>query len=64
MTVNTKFPTIRETAKLGYLSEHQLRTMHQQGRLPGFYSGTRFKVNLNLLLEQLDAESRKAVTQQ
>lgn len=65
MTVeSSKFLTIRETAKIGILSEYQLRMMHQQGRLPGIYSGTRFKVNLNLLMEQLDADSRKAVVHQ
>lgn len=65
MTVeSSKFLTIRETAKIGILSEYQLRMMRQQGRLPGIYSGTRFKVNLNLLMEQLDADSRKAVVHQ
>lgn len=52
-----KFQTIRQTAKLGILSEYNLRLRLAQGRLPGVYSGNRFMVNLPLLEKQLDAES-------
>lgn len=52
-----KFQTIRQTAKLGILSEHILRLRLAQGRLPGVYAGNRFMVNLPLLEKQLDAES-------
>lgn len=52
-----KFPTIRQTAKTGILSEHSLRLMVAQGRCPGIYSGNRFLVNYDLLVEQLDRES-------
>ena len=31
-----------------------------QGKLPGIYSGNRFKVNMRLLAEQLDKESAEA----
>lgn len=51
------FMTIRETAKTGMISEHHLRIMEKQGRLPGVRSGNRFLVNLPLLIEQLDRES-------
>ena len=52
-----KFLTIRQTAKTGILSEHSLRLMVAQGRCPGIYSGNRFLVNYDLLVEQLDRES-------
>lgn len=52
-----KFQTIRQTAKLGILSEYNLRLRLAQGRLPGVYSGNRFMINLPLLEKQLDAES-------
>lgn len=52
-----KFQTIRQTAKTGIMSESNLRRMVAQGRCPGIYSGTRFLVNYELLVEQLDRES-------
>lgn len=57
--MNADFPTIRQTAKRGPLSEYQLRLMAKQGKLPGIYSGNRFLVNYKLFLEQLDVESYK-----
>lgn len=51
------FMTIRQTAATGILSEHHLRLLEKQGRLPGIYSGNRFKVNINLLKEQLNRDS-------
>ena len=51
----TKFPSIRETAKRGPLSEYCLRLMLARGELPGVYSGKKFLVNYDRLLEQLDA---------
>ena len=56
-----KFLTIRQTAATGILSEHHLRMMVKQGTLPGIYSGTRFKVNYELLVKQLNSASEKAV---
>lgn len=54
-----KFQTIRQTAKLGILSEHNLRFRLAQGRLPGVYTGNRFLVNVPMLIERLDAESEE-----
>lgn len=51
------FKTIRETAKLGILSEHHIRLLVAQGRCPGIYSGNRFLVNVNALREQMERES-------
>ena len=49
--------TIRQTAKRGPLSEYRLRLMEKQGRLPGIYSGNRFLINYELLLDQLNRQS-------
>jgi hypothetical protein len=61
--VQMKFLTIRKTAATGILSEHHLRLLEKQGRLPGIRSGNRFLVNLPLLMEQLDRESRENIYQ-
>ncbi len=55
--MDQKFLTIRQTAATGILSEHHLRMMEKQGKLPGIRSGNRFLVNTALLIEQLDRES-------
>ncbi len=57
-----RFMTIREVAKTGLISEHYLRLMTAQKRLPGIYSGNRFKVNYGALVEQLEHESREGRT--
>lgn len=54
MTENTKFPSIREAAKRGPLTEHCLRLMLKRGNLPGIYSGRKFLVNYERLMEQLN----------
>lgn len=61
MTESTKFPSIRETAKRGPLSEYCLRLMLKQNTLPGVYSGKKFLVNYDRLLDQLEITSREAV---
>lgn len=52
-----EFKTIRQTAAMGILPEHRLRMMQKQNRLPGIFSGTRFLVNVQALIEQLNQES-------
>ena len=54
MTESVKFASIREAAKRGPVSEYCLRLMLKQGNLPGIYSGRKFLVNYDLLLEQLN----------
>lgn len=54
MISQKKFPSIRETARRGPLSEHCLRLMLKGGKLPGVYSGKKFLVNYERLLEQLE----------
>jgi len=53
-----KFATIRETARMGLLSEHHLRLLEKQGLLPGVRSGTRFLVNVGQLEAWLEEASR------
>jgi len=55
------YRTIRQTAATGILSEHVLRLRQKQGRLPGFYSGNRFLVDVDALAELLRAEAMEAV---
>lgn len=55
------FCTIRAAAARGYLSEHHLRLLLAQGKLPGVYSGNRFKINMRLLDQQLDQLSAGAM---
>lgn len=64
MTGSAKFPSIRETAKRGPVSEYCLRLMLKQGDLPGVYSGRKFLVNYEKLLEQLNAAERKEALHQ
>ncbi len=54
-----QFLTIRETAKTGILSEHSLRLMQKQGKIPHIMCGTKCLINYPLLLEQLAEESRR-----
>ena len=54
-----KFLTIRQAAKTGNTpSEHYLRLMLKQGRLPHIKSGNRVLINMDALFTQLDTESR------
>ncbi len=57
------FYTIRETAATGILSEHALRLMQKQHKLPCIMCGTKCMVNYPLLLEQLQNESKRAVVE-
>lgn len=53
----TEFKTIRQTAATGMLTEHRLRLMQKQGKVPGIQVGNRFLVNVNALEMQLNRES-------
>ena len=56
------FKTINPAAKEVGIPPFTLRSMVKRGACPGFYSGNRFLVNVDLLREQLERESRAAVT--
>ena len=60
MREDRNYPTIRQAAKRGPLSEHSLRLMQKQGKLPGFFVGNHYRVNYAALMDQLSAESMKA----
>ena len=55
--VDQRFLTIRQAAATGILTEHHLRLLEKQGKLPGIRSGNRFLINVPILIEQLDRES-------
>lgn len=58
MTKQNNLPnmmTIREIAKTGILSEHALRIMLRQGKLPCVMVGTKALVNFDKLVEQLNS---------
>ena len=57
MREDPNYPTIRQAARRGPLSEHYLRFMLAQHRLPGFYVGNHFRVNYGQLLALLEAQS-------
>ena len=58
------FKTIRQTAAMGFVTENLLRERLKQGQLPGVYSGNRFLVNVEALVELLNAESLNNVNKQ
>ena len=51
------FQSIRQAARTTGISENKLRQMHRDGMLPGFHSGTKYNVDVEMLLHQL-RESR------
>lgn len=58
------FRTIRQTAKQEVVPEGLIRRLVAQGKCPGIYSGNRFLVNVEALMEQLDKQSRETVQAQ
>ena len=54
--------TVNATSKETGLSKYLLRAMQKNGTLPGFRNGNRFMVNVPLLLDQLEQESRKSIS--
>lgn len=62
MTEAEKFVPIRKLAESGFLTESRLRKMHKQGKLPGIWCGKKFLVNVPLLNEELDRESKKQLS--
>ena len=52
------YMTISQTARETGLSEGALRARLKRNKLPGLYAGSRYYINVPLLMEMLDAESR------
>ena len=57
MDTTWRIATIRQLAAAGYDTEYHLRLLLKQGKLPGFFSGRTFKVNVPMFVEQLNRES-------
>lgn len=57
--LSPRWPTIRETAERGPLSEYALRKGIREGWVPGIFVGNRFRVNYEKLLEVLEAKSHE-----
>ncbi|MGN8755250.1 hypothetical protein [Blautia sp. HCP3S3_C4] len=60
MAITPTMMTIREIAKTGLLSEHALRLLLKEGKLPAIYVGNKALINYDKLCEQLhnlDAEN-------
>lgn len=55
------FQTIREVARTGLAPEAFIRRLVAQGKCPGVYSGNRFLVNVEMLREYLEEQSRVMV---
>jgi hypothetical protein len=54
-----EFKSIIQTAKSEGIPAHALRRMLEEGELPGFYSGTRYYVNVEVLREKLSGHGAK-----
>ena len=52
------YMTIRQTASETGPAAGTLRARLKRNKLPGFYAGSRYYINVPLLMEMLDAESR------
>lgn len=52
-----KFAPIKEACKEVGVSEYYLRNLVKKGECPGFYSGSRFRVNVGKLEEKLREET-------
>jgi len=52
------YMTIRQTASETGLAAGTLRARLKRNKLPGFYAGSRYYVNVPMLMQMLDAESR------
>ena len=48
--------TIRQTARLGIMSVYALRLRLAQGTLPGYFAGSRFYVNLDKLIAEMNGD--------
>lgn len=54
-----RFETVNKTVKSEHVSENLLRGMIRQGTCPGYYSGNRFYVNVDKLLEMLNQSTAR-----
>ena len=65
MAITPTMMTIREIAKTGLLSEHALRLLLKEGKLPAIYVGNIALINYDKLCEQLyNLDAENALTPQ
>lgn len=65
MSATPTMMTIREIARTGLLSEHALRLLLKEGKLPAIYVGNKALVNYDKLCEQLhNLDPENALTPQ
>jgi hypothetical protein len=53
-TITPKLMTIREIARTGLMTEHALRLLLKQGKLPAIYIGAKALVNYDTLCAKLE----------
>ena len=53
------FVTFNEAGRRGPIPAYRLRQMQKEGKLAGFFSGNRFYLDFDALLEQLKQESQR-----
>lgn len=56
-----RFLSINETAKVVGLPHTCLRSRLTDGKLPGFYNGAKFMVNVDMLISMLEDECLESV---
>ena len=56
------YQTINQAADALGIPRHWLRRAQKLGRVPGFYAGTRFYVNVQMLQEKLVHDTESFVT--
>ena len=65
MSITPTMMTIREIAKTGLLSEHALRLLLKEGKLPAIYVGNKALINYDKFCEQLhNLDAENALTPQ
>ena len=50
------FRTINQAGKETHVPPSRLRAWQKTGKLPGYFSGNRFMVNMDMLTDMLNAE--------
>lgn len=58
LVVKKEYATIRQIAFSGLIAENALRKMVKRGECPGYYEGTRFMVNVQMLEDALREKSK------
>lgn len=60
--IGPRMMTVREVASTGILSEHALRVLLKEGRLPAIYVGNKALINYDKLCEELNKLDSNVIT--